>query len=159
MEHANLQSLSLPELAERLEDMDHRRTPVGWTPEDAAIRASIERCIVEQVSTRGAGAPITCDYDIRLRSKEVAIEAMVQEVRPGGLVIAATGAWIPGTHVEMQIRHDASDEHGLRARGIIASADKDKGIVVVSVAEQPSDAHERRLHRFLLELIRHRVHN
>jgi hypothetical protein len=57
----------------------------------------------------------------------------------------------------MQIRQDASDEHGLRARGIVASAEK--GTVVVSVAEQPSEAHERRLQRFLLELVRHRIHN
>jgi hypothetical protein len=159
MEHQQLQSMSLPELAERLEDLDHRRTPVGWTPEDAAIRASIERCIVELVSTHGSGAAIACDYDIRLRSKEVNASAVVREVKPGGLVIAAEGTWIPGTHVEMQIRQDASDEHGLRARGIVSSADKGKGVVIVSVSEQPSEAHERRLHRFLLELVRHRVHN
>jgi hypothetical protein len=159
MEHAHLQSMSLPELAERLEDLDHRRTPVGWTPEDAAIRASIERCIVELVSTHGAGATIPCDYEIRLRSKEAHTTATIREIRQGGLVIGADGTWIPGTHVEMQIRQDASDEHGLRARGIISSVDKDRGTVIVSVAEQPSEAHERRLHRFLLELVRHRIHN
>src|SRR5262245_60126558 len=124
MQHAHLQSLSLPELAERLEDLDHRRTPVGWKPEDAVERASIERCIVELISTQGPGAPIVCDYDIRLRSKEAQVESTVREIRCGGLVIAAEGTWVPGTHVEMQIRQDASDEHGLRARGIIASADK-----------------------------------
>ena len=157
MQHEQLQSMSLPELAERLEDLDHRRTPVGWTPEDAAIRASIERTIVEMVSEKGAGPSIPCDYDIRLRSKEAQIDATVREIRPGGLVIKAEGKWIVGTHVEMQIRQDASDEHGLRARGIVSSSEK--GVVIVSVAEQPSEAHERRLQRFLLELIRHRIHN
>jgi hypothetical protein len=157
MQHAHLQTMSLPELAERLEDLDQRRTPVGWSPEDAVERASVERHIVELVSTQGAGASIPCDYDIRLRSKETQIAATVREIKPGGLVIIAEGKWIPGTHVEMQIRQDASDEHGLRARGIVAGAEK--GVVIVSVAEQPSDAHERRLNRFILELVRHRIHN
>jgi len=156
MQH-DLQSLSLPELAEKLEDLDHRRTPVGWTPEDAAVRASIERTIVEMVSAEGAGPSIPCEYDIRFRNKETTVDATVRQIRPGGVVIAVEGTWVKGTHVEMQIRQDASDEHGLRARGIIASVDK--GIVIVSVAEQPSEPHERRLHRFLLELVRHRIHN
>lgn len=157
MQHEQLQAMSLPELAERLEDLDHRRTPVGWTPEDAAIRASIERTIVEMVSEKGSGPSIPCEYDIRFRSKEAQVDATVREIRPGGLVIAVDGKWVPGTHVEMQIRQDASDEHGLRARGIISSTDK--GLAIVSVAEQPSEAHERRLQRFLLELVRHRIHN
>ena len=63
----------------------------------------------------------------------------------------------PRQYQVLVIRQDASDEHGLRARGVIASVDK--GLVIVSVAEQPSDAHERRLQRFLLELVRHRIHN
>ena len=153
----DLQSLTLPELAERLEDLDHRRTPVGWSPEDAAVRASIERCIVELVSSASGGAVIACDFDIRLRNKDTHVGATVREIRPGGVAIKAEGTWVPGTPVEMQIRQDASDEHGLRARGSVASADK--GSVIVSVAEQPSEAHERRLHRFLLELVRHRIHN
>lgn len=159
MQHAHLQSLSLPELAEQLEDLDHRRTPVGWTPEDAAVRASIERTIVEMVSATGTGPSIACDYDIKLRNKDASESATVREIRHGGVAIAVPGKWVPGTHVEMQIRQDASDEHGLRARGIVASADGGKGLVIVSVAEQPSEAHERRLQRFLLELVRHRIHN
>jgi hypothetical protein len=153
----DLAGMSLPELAEKLEDLDHRRTPVGWTPEDAAVRASIERTIVEMVSGQGAGPSIPSDYEIRFRNKDITVTATVRQIRPGGVVIAAEGTWVKGTHVEMQIRQDASDEHGLRARGVVASTDK--GLVIVSVAEQPSEAHERRLHRFLLELVRHRIHN
>ena len=54
----------------------------------------------------------------------------------------------------MQVRQDASDELGLRVRGIIREIQGDR--LRISVAEQPSEGHERRLRRFIVELIRHR---
>ena len=156
--HAHLQQLSLPELADRLEDLDHRRTPVGWSPDDAVERASIMRCILEMVSSTGSDAGgMPCELEIKLRNKEQILAASVREVRPGGLIVLVDGDWVKGTHVEMQVVGVVEDEHGLRARGIVAKVDR--GEVLVSVAEQPSEAHERRLRRFLLELVRHRIHN
>lgn len=152
--------MTLPELADHLEDLDGRRTPVGWTPEDAAERATLERLILGMVSAdapAGNADPIRCDFDIRLRSKEQAVPAKVRGLVNGGILIDCKGDWILGTHVEMQIQQSAADEHGLRARGIVTKVDGKT--LRVGVSEQPSEAHERRLRRFILELIRHRIHN
>ena len=75
----------------------------------------------------------------------------------GGILVDLVGSWVVGTHVEMQVRQSDADEHGLRARGIITHLDGKTARI--SVGEQPSEAHERRLRRFVLELIRHRIHN
>lgn len=157
--HGRYEAMSLPELVEQLEDLDGRRTPVGWTPDDAVERASVERCILAAINQPAAAgdARLPCRMEVRLRSKEQAVAAVVRELGPGGLVVDAPGEWIVGTHVELQIRGEGSDEHGLRARGVVAAVIP--GGVRVSVAEQPSEAHERRLRRFVLEIIRHRLHN
>jgi hypothetical protein len=150
--------MTLPELADRLEDLDGRRTPVGWSPEDAVERAHVERCILGLISGDSDEAhALRCELEIRLRSKEKASKAVVRGLGGGGVLVDTDDQWAVGTHVEMQVRGDGSDEHGLRARGIVAGLDG--GVAKISVAEQPSEAHERRLRRFVLELIRHRFHD
>jgi len=157
--HAEFESMSLPELADRLEDLDGRRTPVGWTPEDGAERASVERCILSLVAADDAGgaAVLRCDMAIHLRSKEFVGRAIVRSLGPGGAWVETPDPWIPRTHVELIVRAKESEEHGLRVRGVIAQVER--GRVRVSLAEQPSEAHERRLRRFVLDVIRHRLHN
>jgi hypothetical protein len=156
--HGDIEAMTLPELADRLEDLDGRRTPVGWTPEDAQERATVERCILSMISEDGATSEVLrSPLDILLRNKEKTVRAVVRDFGAGGIRINVEGEWLPGTHVEMIVRGDSSDEHGLRVRGVIRRYER--GVAHISVAEQPSEAHERRLRRFVLELIRHRVHN
>jgi hypothetical protein len=155
--HADFATMSLPELADRLEDLDGRRTPIGWTPDDAVERAHVERCILDLIAQEpGDGARLPCALAIHLRSKERAVRATVRAIGAGGVWVETDDGWIPGTHVEMQVRGNASEEHGLRVRGVVTAFEA--GAARVSVAEQPSEAHERRLRRFVLELIRHRAH-
>ena len=157
--HGNLEEMALPELADRLEDLDGRRTPVGWTPDDAVERASIERCILALVSAAaptGARA-LACRLEIKLRSKEQTVPAEVREVRAGGVFVKTKGEFVVGTHVDMHFQQHETEDRGQRARGVITSVDS--GGLMISVTEQPSEAHERRLRRFVLELIRHRVHD
>jgi len=157
--HTHLDGLALPELADRLEDLDGRRTPVGWTPDDAVERAAIERCIITLVAAPAlqTAPALRCKLDIKLRSKEQTVPADVTEVRPGGVLVVTKGEFVVGTHIDMHFHVSETDDHGQRARGIITKVEP--GAVIVSVSEQPSEAHERRLRRFILELIRHRIHN
>jgi hypothetical protein len=157
--HTHLDGLALPELADRLEDLDGRRTPVGWSPDDAVERAAIERCILAAVSAPSpTGArPIVCRMEIKLRSKEQTVPAEVREIRTGGVVVQTKGQFVVGTHVDMHFHVSETDDHGQRARGIITSVEPSQ--VIVSVSEQPSEAHERRLRRFILELMKYRVHD
>jgi hypothetical protein len=157
--HAHLEKLALPELVDRLEDLDGRRTPVGWTPDDAVERATIERCILALVSAPAPNGDraLATRLEIKLRSKEQTVPAEVREVRVGGVLVRTQGTFVVGTHVDMHFHVSETDDHGQRARGVITSLET--GAVLISVSDQPSEAHERRRLRFILELIRHRVHD
>jgi hypothetical protein len=155
--HPHLETLSLSELVDRLEDLDGRRTPVGWSPDDAVEKTAIEGKIVALISAEPDDNhdELPCELAIQLRSKEQSAPASVDEIRAGGLFVSTLGRFAIGTHVDLQVL--ASDDHGLRARGIVRRALPNG--VLVSVTEQPSEAHERRLRKFLLELVRHRLHS
>jgi hypothetical protein len=158
--HGDYDQMTLPQLADHLEDLDGRRTPVGWSPEDAGERATLERLILDLVSKEtppDSSETIRCDLEIKMRSKEQSQRGVVRGLAHGGILIEVDGSWVVGTHVEMQVLQSAADEHGLRARGIVTRIDG--RVAKVSVSEQPSEGHERRLRRFVLELIRHRIHN
>jgi hypothetical protein len=155
-EHAEIEKMSLPQLADRLADLDGRRTPVGWVPEDAVERATVERCILSLIAADDTGGekPMPCNMEVKLRSKEQTVTARVTGIGTGGIRAEAPSKWVVGTHVEMQVRQSESDELGLRVRGIIREIQGQR--LRISVAEQPSEGHERRLRRFIVELINHR---
>ena len=160
--HPEIDGMPLPDLVERLHDLEGRRTPVGWTPDDAVQKAAIERRIIEVVAASPSGDEepadvlLPTDLTVKLRSKEQSVKAEVKHVGIGGVFVSTDSDWVVDTHIELQVRGAGSDEHGLRVRGKIHRMTKGEG-VYVSFDEQPSDAHERRLRRFILELMRHRV--
>ena len=59
--------------------------------------------------------------------------------------------------VEIEVRHYGADEHGLRLLGNVAwrRATEESAGVGLCFANQPSAIHERRLRRFVLELLRY----
>ena len=136
-----------------------RKASTSGRPSMRARSASVERCILGLIarSADGDSSRLECDLEITLRSKEFAGRACVRSLGPGGAWVDTPDAWIRGTHVEMIVRSDDTEEHGLRVRGIVEQTER--GRVRVSLAEQPSEAHERRLRRFVLDVIRHRLHN
>lgn len=159
--HPEFDRLPLPDLVEMLNDLEGRRTPVGWSPDDAVQKAAIERRIIEVVAAppgdgRATDGSLHTELTVKLRSKEQSVKAAVKYVGTGGVHVRTDADWVVGTHVELQVRGAGSDEHGLRVRGKIHRVDPGRGIGI-SFDEQPSDAHERRLRRFILELMRHRV--
>jgi Tfp pilus assembly protein PilZ len=154
MDHGAIDALSLPELVERLEDLEGRRTPVGWSPEDAVIRAAVERRILEVVRSERAqdgrdGERIACVLGVRIRTKRHAFDGTVCDLGLGGAFVATAAEFPVGTHVYLESDEDA----GVRVRGQVAWLD-DAGLGI-SFSDQPSDAHERRLRRFVVELLRH----
>jgi len=162
--HPEIEKLELPDLVDRLDDLEGRRTPIGWTPDDAAKRVAIERRIMALVGgeppsdERREVLRLPCDLSVKLRSKEQSVKATVRDIGVGGVFVEASGDWIVGTVVELEVRGGGTDEHGLRVRGEIAwqkpSGDEGVGI---SFTYRTNDAHERRLRRFVLELLRHRL--
>ncbi|HTM21867.1 MAG TPA: PilZ domain-containing protein [Kofleriaceae bacterium] len=158
--------MGLSELIDRLEDLEGRRTPVGWSPDDAVERVAIERRIMELVgdeppdAERRRGLRLSCDLAVKLRTKDHSIRARVSDIGHGG-VFVATDVDVPvGTVVELEVRGEESDEHGLRVRGAVAWRDEQAPGLGISFTERgPTAAHERRLRRFVLELLRHRIQN
>jgi len=161
--HEELDELDLAALVERLDDLEGRRTPVGWTPDDAVIKAAIERRILELVAAphdeerRLATRGLPCNLEVNLRSKDEVVEARLRTITVGG-VLVETDAKLPlGTHVHVQISGGA-DEHGLHVRAKVTWQDSGRVVGLgVSFDEQPSPAHERRLQRFVREILRYRV--
>jgi len=162
--HAELDDMDMAALVERLDDLEGRRTPIGWTPEDAAERVAIERRIMELVGGKPPGEErrrsvrLPCEMKIKLRSKRKSIRADVGDIGAGGVFVETEVAFTVGTPVEVEVRSHGSDEHGLRVRGEVAwRATSDRIGVGISFRNRPTAAHERRLRRFIIELLRHRV--
>ena len=158
----DVDKLDLNQLVELLDDLEHKRTPVGWTPDDAVIKSGVERRIMELVMGRAdderrRNMRVPCDMRIVLRTKERSMPTTVINIGEGGAFVQGATELPNGTHVHLQIK-GGLDEHGLHVRGQVAwrQTEPVKG-VGVSFEHQPSAAHERRLRRFVLELLRHRA--
>jgi uncharacterized protein (TIGR02266 family) len=165
--HAEVETMDLPQLVERLEDLEERRTPVGWSPDDAVERAAVERRILAMVAARAPRderrqtVRLPCRLRVVVRSREDAVRGEVCDIGSGGVFVAAEAQLPIGTHVHLEVRGLGTDEHGLRVRGKIAwvnaGRDGEEAGMGVRFDGQPSDAHERRLRRFVLELLRNRL--
>lgn len=162
--HPEFERLDLPDLVEKLEDLEGRRTPVGWSPDDAVEKVAVERRILSIIGASASGDErrqemrLPCELTVKLRSKEKSVKAGVRDMGLGGVFIETDVSFAIGTHVDVEVRGRSTDEYGLRVRGRIAwIADGERVGVGVSFTEQPSAAHERRLRRFVIELLRHRV--
>jgi Tfp pilus assembly protein PilZ len=165
--HPELDKLELPQLVEQLEDLEGRRTPVGWRPEDAVLRSALERRIMELIQTDAPGDErrehlrLPCSMDVKVRSKKRSVRAQARDIGVGGVFVETQpDDFAVGTVVEIEVRGNASDEHGLRVRGTVSwvteKTDEPPG-VGVSFAHDESERHERRLRRFVVELLRHRM--
>lgn len=153
--------LEFEQLIDVLEDLEGRRTPVGWAPEDAVVKTRIERRILDVVmepradDAQEVASHVACRMQVVLRTKRRAVPASVLSIGAGGAFVE--GADLPiGTHVHLQVK-SATEEYGLHVRAQVAwrQSEPTSG-VGLSFAGQPSDAHERRVRRFVLELLRHR---
>lgn len=164
----DLAALSLPELATRLRDVHTMRTPVGWPTESAVTKTSIERRIIEIVTTDGhedsAGGDdserLHCELELKVRSaNRPSVKSSELDLRPGALFVAVEAPFTVGEPVELEV--ETENHYRLRVRGNVgwvAHRSKEHpagvGITFQSVV---GDAAERRLHRLILELVRNRI--
>lgn len=163
--HPEIEQLDLPTLVDNLEDLEQRRTPVGWTPDDAVLKAAVERRIMELVASPPTDGErrdllrIPCVISVKLRCKDWSVRANTRDLGIGGVFVETRRQLPIGTTVDIEIR-GGSDEHGLRVRGTVAwliDGDSEHSGVGVSFNTQYNDRNERRLRRFVLELLRHRA--
>ena len=143
------------------------RTPIGWPTESAVTKSSIERRIIEIVTSGADGEGhgddserIHCELDIKVRSENrPSVKSSVLDLRPGALFVAVEGAFTVGEPVELEIETDNNYRLRVRANvGWVAHRSKEHpagiGINFHSVVGESA---ERKLHRLILELVRNRV--
>ncbi len=163
--HGELEGLGLPELVERLADLEQRRKPVGWSQTEAVERVAIERRIMSLVGSpppdgeeRRRSLRVACDMTVNLRSKKHTVRGQVDDIGAGGVFVRTLGDFPVGTEVEMEVVGADAEELGVRVRGQVAwRSTKHRVGVGVSFRNRPTAAHERQLRRFVIELLRHRV--
>lgn len=164
--HPELERLDLRQLVDRLDDLEDRRTPVGWSPDDAVEKAAVERRIMQLVGhvppgeERRSGVRLSCEMSVRMRTRNLSVRAQVTDIGAGGVFVTTDTDFTVGTVVELEVRGSGTDEHGLRVRGEVAwIAPGNGGGVGVCFNQTPTSAHEQRIRRFVIELLRHRVAN
>ena len=162
MRYEELNQCGLDELVDRLDDVSTRRTPVGWSPDDGVLRATLERRIMDIVASaageaeRRAAPRIHCNIPVRIRAKDQSGTGRVVHLGAGGALIATDLSLPMSTHINVRIL-GPSDEYGLRVRAVVAWLNEQPTGLGVSFDQQPSPAHERRLRRFIMEVIAQRA--
>lgn len=153
---ALLDSMDLQQLAERWEDVQQTRTPVGWSPRNAVVRSRIERRLTDMVTgAHGTGSvPVDLAATLRVEEKKP-VEGRVTRFGEIGLFFATTKAIDAGAPVDLEVKRE---DQRLRVRGEVVEGNSSKlpepGVRIRLVAANEAD--ERRVHRLLGELLRHR---
>jgi hypothetical protein len=155
--HAVLDELDLGQLADRWIDVESTRTPVGWSPENAVVRATIERRFTEMVCTAGGGESINVALDARLKVDDhKPVEGRITRFGGIGVFFATSKQIEAGATVDLEVRR--GDDQRLRVRGAVIEGNSSKlaepGVRLKLAAANPAE--ERRVHRLLHELLRHR---
>lgn len=162
--HPEIERLSLPELVEQLDDVDERKTPVGWSPEDAVLRAAIERRIMELVTSppetgeRRNRLRVPCDLRVQLANKELSANGTARDIGIGGVFVETGSRMRVGTPLRIEVL-SSPDERGLKVRGEVAwtAAAGARPGVGVKFTDLDNERQERHVRRFVVELLRHRI--
>jgi Tfp pilus assembly protein PilZ len=163
--NAEIESLDLVALVDRLADLEQRRAPVGWSRTEAVERVTIERRIMSLVGAippegeeRRRSVRLPCHVTVHLRSKQHTVRAEVDDIGTGGVFVRTHADFPVGTEVEMEVIGADAEDLGVKVRGEVAwRSTKHRVGVGVSFRNRPTAAHERQLRRFVIELLRHRV--
>jgi hypothetical protein len=155
---ATLASLDALQLADRWIDVESTRTPVGWSPQNAIIRSTIERRFTEMLCSAAGSEAIKVDVEARLKVEDKKpVEGKITRFGGIGLFFATTKQIDAGTTVDLEVKR--GDDQRMRVRGEViegnSNALPEPGIRIR--LQSGNEADERRVHRLLAELLRHRA--
>ena len=154
-------------LVEELGDIEQRASGSGGfaSTKDAARRQQIELRLIRLVAAdapvdeRRSFVRLPCNLPVQVRAGSNASPGVAADIGMGGVFIATLLTARSGAAVEVEIeRKPGSMEHSLRLRGTVAwTADRSEGRaglgVIFAAGDEPA---ERRVRRFVLELLRRR---
>jgi len=162
--YEELDGLTLAELVARLDELEKGRPPDGWELHEAALASEIERRANKLVTShapeqeRRQFLRVACELPVELRSRTHSVMATARDLGTGGVFVETPEAFEVGDEVHVTIKSPEFGDRGVRVRGEIAWRDtSERAGVGVSFKNRPTAAHERRLRRFIIELLRHRV--
>jgi uncharacterized protein (TIGR02266 family) len=130
------------------------------------VRAAIERRIMQMVASppppveRRERLRVRCELSVKLVTKEKSIRASTRDIGAGGVFIDTAHLLEVGAPVTLELRSSAADEHGLRVHGRVAwvaAGGEDGRGLGIAFSHLDNDAHERRVRRFVIAALRHRV--
>ena len=156
------------DLVEELADLEERRVGTGGVtdPQLAGRRLQVERRLIELLQTeagqdeRRSSVRLECDLAVRLKIESTDGAGRIADIGSGGVGIATTARAERGQSVEIEIeRRPGTLEHSLRVRGTVAWVTPPReGVANVGVVlAQVNEPAERRLRRFVIELLRNRL--
>ena len=153
MSTAEIESLSLSGLAERLAEVRNTRTALGWATDQAVTKSSLERRILEVVCTPRASdtSSVLCDHEVSLQSKRRTIESDLAEVRSGGVVLPNSTGLNDGEEAVLNIRTE--NNYPLKVKCVVRELNGVNGGVAVAFENLDPGA-ERRVQRLILELLK-----
>lgn len=158
MMHEATENNSFSQLAEQFLDLEGRRTPVGWSTEDAIRRSSVERVLLRMVL---AAEPhpddaVPCRLDVTVRTRTGRFQAQVSRVGAGGLYLTAERPFEPGDLIKLTVAPQEPFDHGFHVTGVVAITrdEDDHGAWVSFSPLGASTSEQRRFRRLLRELLR-----
>jgi hypothetical protein len=155
------------DLVEELEKLDNQRTlRGGFVPELAARKQHLERVLMDALSVqvtedqRRKYRRVPCQLEVTVTQGDTRAPGVVRDVGMGGALIDTSLPLSEGQAIEIEVpRLPGVFDHGLKVRGSVAwAAGGAAGRPGIGVAFTPiDDGSERRLRRFILELLSRRV--
>ena len=130
---------------------------MGWSPQNAVVRSTIERRFTEMVSGAAGDEAIKVSLEARLKVEDhKPVEGKITRFGGIGLFFATSKQIDAGQAVDLEVRR--GDDQRLRVRGEVVEGNSpslsEPGVRIKLTAA--SEADERRVHRLLHELLRHR---
>jgi hypothetical protein len=149
------------ELADELEDLYGQHTMGGgYLPEVAARKQHIERILMDALGAqvtedqRRTHRRVVCELNVVLRHGTTQGNGVVRDLGIGGVYVETAMATGTGGRVEIEVaRKPGVFEHGLKVRGVVAWT---SGRGFGAMFSPTDEGSERRLRRFVLELLRRR---
>jgi hypothetical protein len=149
-------------LVDELEDLERIRTGSGNLERDAAVRRThVERRIMEllgaslDATERRGALRVTCDLAVQVRGGDKRAPGRVRDIGAGGAFVETGLGVDPGELIDVEIiRPKGSLTYGFHLKGTIAWAGG-SGVGVRFAADD--EGSERRLRRFVIEILRGRL--
>lgn len=160
-------------LVDELEDLELRRTGSGGfaNAEEGARRQQVERRLIELITTilptdqRRNHVRVPCELGVAVRIGQNQSPGIIVDVGAGGVFVATRLLAAVGDDIDVEIaRRAGSMEHSLHVRGKVAwvagaAATREGERAGLGIAfSAPDEPAERRVRRFVIELLRQRGH-